>query len=121
MILQVIGIHVDRVGIIDEFYEIRPRLVVHPVDVDNAWVTRIEGSGFWQDVVDLITHVHIPLGLDVFIEFRGRVVNYVHIKVNLLKIAQRIASTNHSSLYPNEGLIVCLHRNCRIRAQWTRF
>lgn len=116
-----IGVHVERVGSIDEFYEIWEGLVIHPVDVDLAFVAIRMDNVLRQEVVDLITHVHIPLGLDVIYEFRGIVVDDVHIQVNLMKITQRIASPNDSSLCSNEGLIVCLHRNCCIRTRCSRF
>ena len=108
LVLQVIGIHVDRVCSINELYEIRPGLVVHLVDVNLTFVVRFVVSVERQNVVDLITHIHIPLGLDILIEFRGSVVADVHIQVNLLKVAQSVASPNNSPLGSNEGLIICL-------------
>ena len=62
------GKSLGGVGVVNEGREL---LILHGVDIHLTDVVALRVLEGWQLIVDLVTDVQVPLGLDVLCELRG--------------------------------------------------
>jgi hypothetical protein len=84
-------------------------LVFHCVDIHLANIIAFRVLERWQFVVDLITYVQVPLGLNVFCELRGRVGGDVHVEVDFKELSHVVTASNNCTLSADQVFLVSLN------------